>query len=136
MKPVTILGFCVLGLLAQASYAVKIYMWTDAQGTTHYGEHPPKDVKATLIDARTGHSAPPPEPDSNENNKTDDKQVKQQTSVKDPERCALAQKNLSTLTTSARVKIPDNDGNLRYLTEQEKQQKIDDMQKIVSENCE
>ena len=63
-------------------------------------------------------------------------QAQQQTFVKDPERCALAQKNLATLKSSARVKIPDSDGKLRYLTEEEKQQKFDEMQKIIGESCE
>ena len=136
MKPVAILGFCVLGLLAQASYAVKIYMWTDAQGTTHYGEHPPKDVKATLIDARTGHSAPPPSEMGGDEKAANTADSNLSPRVKDKEACDMARKNLDTLTKSPRVKIPQTDGSLRYMTPEEIQQKTTEMKKIADENCE
>lgn len=125
---------CALCLLAQASYAAKIYVWTDANGTTHYGEQPPKDVKAKLINTRIGHSDPVPNATSSVAS-GDASASNLIPPAKDPEACEMARKNLDTLNDSPRVKVPEADGSLRYMTPDEIQAKISEMQTIASENC-
>ncbi len=135
MKGVLALG-CILGLLAAPGFAGdKIYTWVDDKGVTHYGEQPPKNVTATLVHARTGHSDPTPLAEPQQKQSTGDMQAEQPTVTKDPDRCKAARENLNTLNSNSRIKMADKDGNLRYLTEEEKKQQYDQMNKAVEESC-
>jgi len=122
--------------LAADTTKAKVYTWTDDKGVIHYGERPPKDVNAKLVKTRTGHSEPVPQaaPPKPEEAVAETQQQMQR--VIDPERCELARKNLRTMDGHARIKVPDEQGNLRYLTEQEKAEKRQEMEQIVSESCE
>jgi hypothetical protein len=134
-----ILGFCLLGMLCNSALAAKVYTWTDTQGVTHYGEHPPKDVTAKIINARTGHSEPvPAETPTSETApaQTQAETAPQNFSSKDPERCAIARKNLDSLNSNARIKIVDEKGNTRFLSEEERQDKLTEMKKTAEESCE
>lgn len=134
-----ILGFCLLGMLCNSALAAKVYTWTDTQGVTHYGEHPPKDVTATIINARTGHSEPVPveTPTPGETPApTQAQEAPQNLPTKDPERCAIARKNLESLNSNARIKMVDEKGNTRFLTEEERQDKVTEMKKTAEESCE
>jgi len=128
---------CMLGLLAAPGFAAKIYTWVDEQGTTHYGAQPPKNVEAKLVNARTGHSEPVPGPEAAQADKSEPAAPPvQPMAVKDPERCAVARKNLATLQSGQRVKIPDDNGNLRFISDSEKQAQLAEMQQIADESCE
>ena len=135
MKNLITLSCLVLSLtLCTGAHAAKVYTWTDSKGVTHYGERPPKDVKATLIHARTGHSEPTPEteqPKPSTNNTPSGTQMLTQ----DPERCAQATRNLEALKSYNRIKVKDDKGELRVLSEDEKAERIADMQRIVDESC-
>jgi hypothetical protein len=135
-----ILGWCLLGMLCNPALAAKVYTWTDTQGVTHYGEHPPKDVTAKIINARTGHSEPVPV----ETPATEEAQAQTQSADqvptnqprKDPERCDIARKNLETLKGNARIRMPDGDGNMRLLSPEERDGKLAEMEKAIEESCE
>jgi hypothetical protein len=136
MKHAVKLGLLVVGLVAaQLTFAAKVYTWTDPNGTTHYGERPPKDVKATLIHARTGHSEATPEADATAPAETAATTSGAQVMTQNAERCAQAQHNLEALKSYNRIKVKDEKGEMRVLSEAEKAQKIADMQKIADESC-
>lgn len=128
-----ILGCCLLISLSQGAFAAKVYTWTDENGVTHYGEHPPKGVNAKKINARTGHSEPTPTPETPE--AAPETAQPAAPNFKDPERCEAARKNLDTLTSNARIKIPDENGNMRYLTDDEREGKVTETEKIIEESC-
>lgn len=139
MKRVQIIGCLLLSLVAsQCVLAAKVYTWTDSKGVVHFGERPPKDVKATLVKTRTGHSDPTPAPavtqpaNTNAAASTDP----QQTSLKDPERCAKAKNNLSVLNSVARIKTVNEEGITVYLTEEDKAQQRIIAQQIIDDACE
>jgi hypothetical protein len=132
-----ILGCCLMVTLCQGVAAAKVYTWTDEKGVTHYGEHPPQGATAKKINARTGHSEPTPTetPATPEKSPTPSAEQAPQ-STKDPERCEIAKKNLETLKSNARVRVPDGNGNTRFLLDEERQSKVDETEKVIEESCE
>lgn len=139
MTYLRILGFCLLGILAcQSALAAKVYTWTDSKGVVHYGERPPKDVKATLVNARTGHSDPTPAQIAAAQPKpaTEAPAEAAQTSLKNPERCAKAKDNLAILNSVARIKTQDASGTEVFLSEEDKTNQREAMQEIINQACE
>ena len=143
MKYLRIIGFYLLGILAtQNVLAAKVYTWKDSKGVVHYGEHPPKDVKATLVKTRTGHSDPTPAPTTTAPTPTTtpanqtDAANNALASLKDPTRCAQARENLTILNSVARVKTQDANGNAVIMTEDDKAAQRQAMQAIINQACE
>ncbi len=139
MKYLQIIGFSLMSLLAsQTVLADKVYTWTDTKGVVHFGERPPKDVKATLVKTRTGHSDPTPAQTAAAQPKTaaETAAANQQASLKDPERCAQAKENLAILNSVARIKKINADGVTVYLTEEDKAKQRETSQQIIDQACE
>lgn len=139
MKFLRIIGFCLLGILAsQSVLAAKVYTWTDSKGVVHYGERPPKDAKATLVNARTGHSDPTPAQIAAAQPKptTEAPAAAMPTSLKNPERCAKAKDNLAILNSVARIKTQDASGVEVFLSEEDKVKQREAMQAIINQACE
>jgi len=144
MRYLVIFGFLLANLVcSQSAFSSnKVYTWTDEEGTIHYGERPPKDTKATVIRTRTGKGDPSPQVESTpaptpaQTTSTAEPQQAETESLKNPERCEAARKNLETLKTSTRIRIADADGAMRYLNEDELEQKKADMEKTIEQACE
>lgn len=142
MKYLKPLGFLLLALaVSQTALAQKVYTWTDAKGVVHYGEHPPKNVKATLVKTRTGHSDPTPAPATGAQPATattgaQPAAANPAAALKDPERCSQARANLDMLNTVARIRTQNADGVMVYLTEEDKAQQRTQMQQIIDQACE
>lgn len=139
MKYLRIFGFCLLGILAaQNVLAAKVYTWKDSKGVVHYGEHPPKNAKATLVKTRTGHSDPTPAQTAAAQPKpaSEPAASNASTSLKDPERCARAKENLAILNSVARIKTTNAEGVAVYLTEEDKAQQRQVTQQIIDQACE
>lgn len=127
------------GFVSQSAVADKVYTWTDSKGGVHFGERPPKNVKATLVKTRTGHSDPTPvqtaaagAPASAERSAIVDQPV----SLKDPERCKQARDNLAILNSVARIKTTNAEGISVYLTEEDKVKQRESTQLIINQACE
>lgn len=141
MKYLRLIGCCVAALaISQGAMAAKVYTWKDQNGVVHYGERPPKDVQAKLINARTGHSDPTPAqiaaalpaPESQPAVQAD----QQAQSFKDPDRCKIARENLEMLNTVALIKMPNADGVMAPLTEEGKSQQRLATQRVIDQACE
>lgn len=137
---ISIISLWVAALASGSAIAAKdnVFTWTDDKGVVHYGERPPKDSQARQIKTRTGHSDPTPNTTAPTSptvsaNATPDQLA---ASLKDPERCLTAQKNLELLNTAARIKIAGEDGVQRLLTEEEKEVQRNTMQTIIDQACE
>ncbi len=138
--------FCVLLTtlvgIAESIAAEDVYRWVDKKGLTHYGAQPPKNVNATKIKTRTGHSEPV-NYGANTKKEATPKVANAPTApaedatanFKDPERCAAARKNLETLRTHPRVRAKGEDGEIRVLTPDEHSQKIKAAEKAIEESC-
>lgn len=147
MQRIILAGTLLLALSSPAM-AGKIYKWIDAQGTTHYGEQPPEGRPATSINPVVAPprpaAAPAPEsPESPAENVMDDEQkaidekVKADVaaqSAKIAENCTIFRTNLAQMENNPRVRI-EVDGEIRRLGEDERQAKIAEAKKLISENC-
>lgn len=133
------LSFALLFLASSYAFSVpgKVYKWTDEKGLVHYSERPPLGIQTEIVKPETGHSEPvnygSP---ASEKAKDEKKADAGKSSQKDPERCAAARKNLDTLKTYARIKIKGDDGEYRFLTPDEQQQKTNEATKAIEESCE
>jgi hypothetical protein len=139
MKYLHIIGFSLMSLLvSQTVLADKVYTWTDSKGVVHFGERPPKDVKATLVKTRTGHSDPTPAQTAAAQPKAaaETAASNQQVSLKDPDRCAKAKENLAILNSVARIKTMNADGVAVYLTDEDKAKQRETSQQVIDQACE
>jgi hypothetical protein len=162
MKMTTALAAC-FGMMLTSSVACagQFYKWTDAQGVTHYTEEPPpasatgaSEVKvstklpsgsqpaaaatakkpgdkggksgATATGKKDGKT-----PAAGDKPAADDKVPGQYA-----EKCKTLQANLQAMQEHARVKVADEKGETRVLTDEEKQSQLDETQRSIKAFCE
>lgn len=137
--------FVLFPILSQAA----IYKWVDEEGKVHYSQQKPVNTKTEKIKVNSR----PPTPSSSykkptlknkedqkaENNKTQQggkAAKKPQVSAQEKAKlCKQAQTNLQALLSRGRVRQRDTEGNVSYMTEEEKQQRIRREQDRVKKNC-
>ncbi|UTW45228.1 DUF4124 domain-containing protein [bacterium SCSIO 12696] len=128
-----------------------IYKWVDKDGVAHYSSHPPAGQKAEKVKVygKKGSSV-----DVSKNNKLVTQQtqatpqpqptetvappatVEPPPSRKNPEHCEKAKKNLWNLENYPRLRIEDPDtGERRMMSDDEKQQYMDEANAQVKEFC-
>tara|TARA_R110001599_G_scaffold353823_1_gene599179 strand:+ start:63108 stop:63485 length:378 start_codon:yes stop_codon:yes gene_type:complete len=123
------------------------YRWTDASGTPVNSDRPPPagvkyDVITTntnrMVDGGRPEAGMPEEANEDPENAAAEKNTPAQTtaSTKDPEACATARKNLETLNTHARIRVPDGNGNFRFIDAEEKAQQRENSEAAVAYYCE
>ncbi len=142
MKIAYLLALGLTGLLAAVQVqATQIYTWVDDNGVTHFSERPPKNVKASIIRPKTGHSEPVnyDNPATTEASPAPTAQARAnpapQAANRDPERCEQARKNLETLQNFGRIRIRADDGSFHYLTEEEREQRLQETQTVINQEC-
>lgn len=139
-----ILTGSLLLALSTSAMASQIYKWVDDQGVTHFGAQPPQGQDATSINTAT----PPPRapapapapaaPSDDAQQKTIDDKVKDQVVKQEAERkkyCESARTNLAQLENNPRVRIEGDNGELRRIGEDERQQRITELKKSIDETC-
>ncbi len=136
-------------IFSSFSHAGNVYRWKDSNGTIHYGEHPPQGVNATQLNTTTGKSSKnknaqrtrvePGEytgeeaaPETNEEPVVEQEVVKPK---KDKAICERARYNLQVLTERARIRQTDENGEERYLTEEEKEEQKNAAESAVDVYC-
>ena len=138
-----VLLLATMGLPAAAGDTY--YRWVDENGTPVNSDHPPPPgVKYETISTDTGLHRPKPasEPPSPElatpQESTDQKsaQAETQAPAKDPEACEAARQNLDTLSTHARIRIRNSEGEFRFLTEEEKATQRQLAEDAIARECE
>jgi hypothetical protein len=146
MRRMMITSSLLLAMSATAM-ASQVYKWVDAQGVTHFSAQPPQGQDADSINTAT----PPPKPAVAEEKKAAptfesiadpeqaaiDEKVKQEVAAREVERkkyCEDVRTNLAQLQNNPRVRV-DVDGELRRLSEEERQSRISETQKSIAENC-
>jgi hypothetical protein len=126
-------------LLAQT-----VYSWNDQKGGLTYGHNPPPGVNASIVS--DGSQAYRPEPGEAKaysiadsiKDKKDGKPEKKKTTLNEDglkTLCENARKNLATIQRSGIIRTKDQDGNIKVLTDDEKQQRKTQNQNIIDENC-
>ena len=133
--------------LSTSVMAAQVYKWVDAQGVTHFGAQPPQGQQATSINVsvpqpKQAQATPDSTPAATESNDDADqaaidKKVKAEVAAKEAERkqyCQDARVNLSQLENNPRLRI-EVDGVVSRIDEDERQKRISDLRKSISENC-
>jgi Domain of unknown function (DUF4124) len=139
----------LVALLNPSLHADEVYKWVDEQGITHYEERAPADKNYSKVttygvvpaDAEKANqrldqqradkkSAEEKGLDYAKQKKISDEQARVRT-----ENCKGAQNNLKTIQENARVRILGEDGEFRYLSEEERQQQIDTAKEMITANC-
>jgi hypothetical protein len=139
-------GLCLGSASAQAQE--EIYKWVDEDGVTHFSARPPEGVEYDRITTRNNvvsRIAPQTvgetedleqEPDAN-NMLPELAEVDVQ--QPDPElvaqRCEEARSNLSWMTQRVQINRENEDGEIERLTEDERQQMIQETQAFIDEWC-
>lgn len=143
---------CLLGLvIGVPAHAAKGYhLWYDENGQAVYSQLPPEDGGPSQI-----VKPPPPPAESPEVAQQrlqeqiqksadffEDKALAQEKAdqasseaEQAKQRCDAAKKNLEVFEGSPRKLIMGSDGVAKRMTEEERQQKREEMQKIIAESC-
>lgn len=145
--------FFVIAALAalSTSFAVSAtatYKWTDEQGNTVYSQQPPAQGEYERLDIRTGTatqgggSQQGAASSAAESILEDAKQAEKQADVEAQQaraeeirrqNCEVAKKNLQVYTVYRRIR--DEEGNVKVLGDEERQQKIEEAKQQIEEFC-
>jgi hypothetical protein len=136
-----ILACSVLLALSTGATAGQIYKWVDAQGNVHFGSQPPEGQDAAAVNPNISQPKAPLPPTKTPAADTEqeavDEKVKQDIAKQETERkkyCETVRTNLAQLKNNPRVRVEEK-GEMRRLTEEERQARIAESEKAVAENC-
>ncbi|MDM1707484.1 DUF4124 domain-containing protein [Thiopseudomonas alkaliphila] len=139
----------IIGLMAPFSpaSATDIYRWVDNAGVLHYGAQPPANYAAELVvsgsyntpkaEAPAQQASPIQQVDT-EQQQLLNQQVKKQVEAEAEKRkkyCATVRQNLAQLENNPRLMSQEETGEVRRLTEEERQARIAETRQSISEHC-
>ena len=122
-----------------------IYKWVDEQGQVHYGERPEaQDAEEMTI--RSNETTKPREIKSDDKDTDEQAEDEARQAEKAPvekyvpayekqRMCREANTDLANISNRGRMREVDAQGNYRFLTEQERQQRISAARKKQAEYC-
>lgn len=120
-----------VGAMATSQFAIAdaYYRWVDKNGVTHYTTTPPQNTKSVIINTKTGgqkSSSPFKETPSDK----DLAQAKKKEAI-----CATAKANLKTLQTSDKVKMTDEYGEEKVMSDEERKAELERAKTAIKEHC-
>ncbi len=124
----------VFTLITNVASAEDYYKWIDDKGVTHYSEKAPKNTATVKGSTQTGHSAPITYNAVKTEKGLQGSADKSQES-KDPARCETAKSNLESIRKSSRIKVKGENGEFRYLSQDEIAKRKKEATKAVKNNC-
>ena len=126
---------------AASVQAAPIYKWVDNNGQTHFGSQPPAGLESQRMSSkRFTPPVPAPQPTadtSNDTQKAIDKKVIQQVAKEQEELrqyCVDMRTRLAHLKNNPRM-MAEVDGQTVRLSEDERQQRIKDVEGKIADNC-
>lgn len=127
--------------IGSCAQAAQVYKWVDAQGVTHYDSAPPTGQQTEKVDIQkpplAGSVATQPAPENPQ--AAIDAKVRQQAKAGEAKRkanCEIIRTNLAKLKTYERIREPAEGGDgYKRLSEQERQARIDETEKMIAEYC-
>ena len=139
-------AFVLFSLSGTYAGAGNYYRWVDETGTTVNSDRPPPTgVDYEVISSSTNlmytetdedDSAPVEEPPAVARTTDVKRSAARPMLEKNPEYCDQATRNLEMLNTRARIRVPDGNGNYRYINDDEKAQQRETAEAIVAQHCE
>jgi len=145
----TIFMGSLLLVLAPTVMAAQVYKWVDAQGITHFGAQPPEGSSAATVNTnsappKASSNFPPPAPKptlpptEDAKQKAVDDKVKQEVAQQEAQRvkqCEQLRVDLAQMKNNPRIRVDDGSGELRRITEEERQARIAKSEQDIRENC-
>ena len=139
-----LMGLLVL-FFSSAISAAPIYKWVDKNGTVHFGSEPPTHIEVEKISTKAAKPQPLPEPQPSHNsveNKVPsqeeiDKQVRKQVAEEQAalnKQCTEMRTRLSQLKNNPRL-LAEIDGTITRLTEEQRQERIQELEQKIKEFC-
>lgn len=151
MKQLVIATMSMVILLGSgAAPAEKIYKWTDADGNVHYGSEKPADAPAEKMQVDTGLTGANTGAEALDKLKqeADDeaRRIKEEGIPAQPpvpalpakevkRRCAAAKQDLATIQSRGQLKERDQQGNVSFVSEEERQRRMQQAKKQIKEYC-
>jgi hypothetical protein len=145
-----LLFLSIVAFSASAIAAPGMYKWVDEDGEVVYSQFPPPDGR----EARTMKPPPPPAVSPAQAQQhldqqmqrfadgREDRELAAQKSAEQEQkagiarqRCETARRNLTGLEGRARQLFKTADGEYRRLTDEERQRKKAELQKVIAEDC-
>ncbi|MBD9443391.1 DUF4124 domain-containing protein [Pseudomonas sp. PDM04] len=126
--------------LSPMCMAAQVYKWVDEHGVTHFDAQPPQGREAETV---VTPSAPASNPATRLPGSTVgdqqaiDKSVKKQVAEQQAQLkvfCEQARTNLAQLQNNPRLR-EDVDGEMRRLTDEQRQERTTETQRQIAENC-
>lgn len=148
---IAVCGFLASAAMGEAEY----YTWVDENGVTNYAQRNPQGYDAQFISSsrpfgfQRGSGRPQAQqPDSADTESTTSGESGSDISI-EAERQAIAQqivevkrtncemgkRNLAQLEAFRRIRVRDENGEERLLSDEEKAQRINETRQIIRENC-
>lgn len=134
------LATSLLIAISPVSMAAQIYTWVDEQGVTHFDAQPPQGREATtVVTPSPSVDKPAALPRSNAigDQQSIDKSVKKQVAEQQTQLkafCEQARTNLAQLQNNPRLR-EEVDGEMRRLTDEQRQERTAEAQRQIAENC-
>jgi hypothetical protein len=153
VKNFAIATLSMLVLFSSATVlAGQIYKWTDAEGKVHYGSEKPADAAATaeqmkVNTSKTGVDTGAEALDDLKQEADDEaEKIKEEGIPPQPpvpslptkevkQRCQKAKHDLLVIQSRAQLRERDEKGNVRYVSEKEKEQRVKAAKKQIKEYC-
>jgi hypothetical protein len=143
--------FCFAAVSATAEE--EYYTWVDENGVTNYAERNPEGVRATFVsrnqsfgrraaDEGRPSSQTAQQAQANSRALDPDALVDEQAAILAAEvneikrqNCEIGKNNLAQLKAFSRIRVSDDQGENRVLTEDEKEARSDKARQTIRENC-
>jgi len=138
----------VLLMPPAAESAEAVYRWVDDDGVVHYSQQAPRGIDAERVApgrantvsmpgaARQSEDAPDPEAERRRELDQAAQERLRKVSARRAENCRQARTRFEQLTTHPRIRLTDEEGNTRMLTEEERQSRIERARDAIIANCE
>ena len=132
-----------------AVLAEKIYKWTDAEGKVHYGSEKPADADAEKMKVntdKTGVESGTALDDLKQQVDDEAERIKEEGIPAQPpvpslsmkevkKRCQAAKQDLATIQSRGQLRERDANGEIRYVSDEDKQRRIKAAKQQVREYC-
>ena len=126
----------------------EVHKWIDTEGNVHYAQTPPRNTKTTILSEPSKPASNPAPELVDEKSEVDNSHAQKEQQVEDRntanlkkkqavhnENCKIARQNLELYTLNSRVRVKEADGSYTRLSEEQRQERITDMQGKVKEFC-
>ncbi|MFW5824542.1 MAG: DUF4124 domain-containing protein [Marinobacter sp.] len=147
MQRLFLVALMALMMPALAS-AASVYRWTDEDGNVHFGDREPTGHSAERVSVKTGKSgnSQPRKSPQEQVEALDEREAEREKSESESKveearrkqrkaRCDTARANLDVINSNARIRVAGEDGEQRYLSQEEIQEKKAEFEAIAEESC-